>query len=336
MLQHNIKSLRLQNGLTQKQLADELHVTPQAVSRWENGEVEPSVSAIGEMAKIFNVSYDELMRGKEDDEEKEELASTSFPDLQSDLTPLQSDLPPIELPPNNDETPFAIDLLPQSSTNDTTHDASTVTITDEKQQTDDVRRKPILWLCDECGKPLYSKKDIVHKRIYSNGVKIRDAHLCKTCGQYFEQNNGSEEWQKAKTQRTQSFAFGTAIFVAILAIGIFVSIKYNLNAGIFAAIFALDVCAFTFSSCLLLRNNFIEDVFLEVSTWGVVKFPGLIFSFSLDGFAWLIGMKILFWVIGLALGILAVLLALAICLPLSFFVYPFALRNSFIYPEKSC
>lgn len=87
MLQHNIKSLRLQNGLTQKQLADELHVTPQAVSRWENGEVEPSVSAIGEMAKIFNVSYDELMRGKEEDEEKEELASTSFPDLQSDLTP---------------------------------------------------------------------------------------------------------------------------------------------------------------------------------------------------------------------------------------------------------
>lgn len=78
MLQHNIKLLRQQKSMTQKQLADELHVTPQAVSRWENGEVEPSVSAIGEMAKIFGVTYDELMRGKEENLPEEEIAAAKI------------------------------------------------------------------------------------------------------------------------------------------------------------------------------------------------------------------------------------------------------------------
>ena len=47
--------------MTQKELADKLFVTAQAVSRWENGEVEPSVSTISEIAKIFGVSTDEML-----------------------------------------------------------------------------------------------------------------------------------------------------------------------------------------------------------------------------------------------------------------------------------
>ena len=61
--------------------------------------------------------------------------------------------------------------------------------------------------------------------------------------------------------------------------------------------------------------------------------PGLIFSFDLGGFAWLIGMKILFWVLGFALGLAAVLLALVICMPLSAITYPFALMKSYSNPE---
>ena len=63
MLSNNIKSLRMQNGLTQKELADKLHITSQAVSRWEKGEVEPSVSTIGQMAEIFGVTTDEIIGG---------------------------------------------------------------------------------------------------------------------------------------------------------------------------------------------------------------------------------------------------------------------------------
>ncbi|MEG0529417.1 MAG: helix-turn-helix transcriptional regulator, partial [Bacilli bacterium] len=43
MIGDNIRRLRLKNGFTQKELAEKLFVTGQAVSRWENGDVEPSL-----------------------------------------------------------------------------------------------------------------------------------------------------------------------------------------------------------------------------------------------------------------------------------------------------
>lgn len=61
MLGEKIKHLRNEKGLTQKELADKLFVTPQAVSRWENNEVEPSVSTLTELAKIFNITVSELL-----------------------------------------------------------------------------------------------------------------------------------------------------------------------------------------------------------------------------------------------------------------------------------
>ena len=61
MIGNNIKKLRMQRGMTQKNLADLLFVSPQAVSRWENNDVEPSIGTITEMAKIFNVTTDEIL-----------------------------------------------------------------------------------------------------------------------------------------------------------------------------------------------------------------------------------------------------------------------------------
>lgn len=61
MIGENIKKLRVTNNLTQKELADKLFVTAQAISRWEKEEVEPSIGTIKEMSKIFNVSTDEII-----------------------------------------------------------------------------------------------------------------------------------------------------------------------------------------------------------------------------------------------------------------------------------
>ena len=55
MIGDNIRALRTEKGMTQKEIADRLFVTAQAVSRWENGEVEPSLNTIMELAKIFGV-----------------------------------------------------------------------------------------------------------------------------------------------------------------------------------------------------------------------------------------------------------------------------------------
>ena len=61
MIGANIRKLRLQHEMTQKNLADKLFVSAQAVSRWENDEVEPSIGTILELAKIFDVSADEIL-----------------------------------------------------------------------------------------------------------------------------------------------------------------------------------------------------------------------------------------------------------------------------------
>ena len=60
-----IKKLRTESGLTQKELADKLHVTYQAVSRWENDDAEPSITTIKEICDILSCSYDELLNDNE-------------------------------------------------------------------------------------------------------------------------------------------------------------------------------------------------------------------------------------------------------------------------------
>jgi transcriptional regulator with XRE-family HTH domain len=56
----NIRKFRNEKNMTQKDLADELHCTPQAVSRWEADEVEPSIDTLKQMATLFGCSMDDL------------------------------------------------------------------------------------------------------------------------------------------------------------------------------------------------------------------------------------------------------------------------------------
>lgn len=59
-------------GLTQKELADRLGVTNKAVSKWETGGGMPDVSVLQELARILEVSVDELLKGIKLDEEAPE------------------------------------------------------------------------------------------------------------------------------------------------------------------------------------------------------------------------------------------------------------------------
>lgn len=57
----NIKRLRLNRGITQEQLAEQLHISGQAVSKWENQTALPDISFLPLLADFFGVSIDELM-----------------------------------------------------------------------------------------------------------------------------------------------------------------------------------------------------------------------------------------------------------------------------------
>ena len=56
-----IRLLRRKNDVTQDQLAGYLGVTPQAVSRWENGETIPNTETLKLLSKLFDVSINTLL-----------------------------------------------------------------------------------------------------------------------------------------------------------------------------------------------------------------------------------------------------------------------------------
>ncbi len=60
----NILKLRKENGWTQAYLADRLGVTDKAVSRWESGQGYPDIELIPQLAELFCVTIDRLMRGE--------------------------------------------------------------------------------------------------------------------------------------------------------------------------------------------------------------------------------------------------------------------------------
>ena len=119
------------------------------------------------------------------------------------------------------------------------------------------------------------------------------------------------------TRRTHSFVW-SGIVAAIFFIVALITKDYGFYC-------ALAVLGFTLTSCLILDNNFIGDMVLEVFSWGFVRMPGLIFTLDLDGIIWMLTVKLLFWILGIILAILCGILAIALGLILSLFVYPFAL-----------
>ena len=69
-----IKANRISRSLTQEMLAEQLNVTPQAVSRWETGISSPDIALLPKIADIFNVSIDELLGTNSDSDEQSDNA----------------------------------------------------------------------------------------------------------------------------------------------------------------------------------------------------------------------------------------------------------------------
>lgn len=57
-----ISQLRKQRGWTQRQLARQLSVSHQAVSKWEKGAAMPDVEALIEMARLFGTTIDNILK----------------------------------------------------------------------------------------------------------------------------------------------------------------------------------------------------------------------------------------------------------------------------------
>ena len=61
MVGKNIKEYRIMYGFSQKQLGEMLGYSARTISDWEKGNTEPNITAIKNLIKIFNISYEDLL-----------------------------------------------------------------------------------------------------------------------------------------------------------------------------------------------------------------------------------------------------------------------------------
>ena len=64
----NIRSLRIDGGYTQKQIAEYLHIRQNTYSQYENGVIELTAERLVKLADFYNVSIDYLL-GRTDNPE---------------------------------------------------------------------------------------------------------------------------------------------------------------------------------------------------------------------------------------------------------------------------
>lgn len=79
---NQIQRRRKELHLTQNQLAEQLGVTKQAVSKWENGQCCPDIAVVPELARIFNCSIDALF-GLDDTPETVVIREPDTPEIRS-------------------------------------------------------------------------------------------------------------------------------------------------------------------------------------------------------------------------------------------------------------
>ena len=80
ILADKIVALRKKSGWSQEELAQQLNVTRQSVSKWEGAQSVPDIDKILQMSRLFGVSTDYLLK---DELEEPELAATAEEDAQA-------------------------------------------------------------------------------------------------------------------------------------------------------------------------------------------------------------------------------------------------------------
>lgn len=169
--------------------------------------------------------------------------------------------------------------------------------------------------------------------------------LCKACLE--ERNRAEREAQeKERREREEAIRRGNIIMegnrrrrrnhrtlalciAAVVAVGFLVAMIIAMASSFSGALIPTTVIGlyivFAFVFCMF-YECLVQDVVWDWFTKSL-NLPGLIFTFDLDGFVWLIGMKILFWFIGLIFGIVTGAIGIAIGLVCAPFVFPFLLRK---------
>lgn len=135
-----------------------------------------------------------------------------------------------------------------------------------------------------------------------------------------------EESNRRKRRNHRTLAFCIAGLAAAIFLGLMIAAMVSSFSGGLIPVTVVGLyIVFAFVFCMF-YECIVQDVVFD---WfdKSLHLPGLIFTFDLDGFIWLIGMKILFWFIGLLFGIVTGIIGIIVGLICAPFVFPFLMRK---------
>ena len=338
-----IKELRHKKSITQKGLAERLNVSFQTVSKWENDENEPDVSTLKELAKIFGCSVDELLGLETPKAEEPAPIKQPIEEKPAKSMPEQTEVE--ETATNAQEQPTAQAVSNQNassvapviiiSDSEKTAEAKTEVATESKTA---IINQKELHVCERCKKDipedqLEMEEICVRHRHRGRAPIYRQAYYHKDC---LKQKRAEEEKADQKKREIDihdakakcfgwSGGLGALSLIASLLIMLLVpSVKAVIEPG-FAVLYSVLIGYGMFAALYcILSGSYIAHVFVWCATRSI-KFPALIFSWSWDGLKWLIGMKILFAILGFLFGIATLVFAIGFSVVLGAISFPFVL-----------
>ncbi len=193
----------------------------------------------------------------------------------------------------------------------------------------------MLAVCESCDTPLYRSEDLVRHettaQIQNRNETVRV--LCKPCALKNEARILRVENAEIVHNRNRMWLWGGIGFGAWMLPGLLFAIAGG-EALWLVITLVPAVLTFILIACIMLDNNFVGELFMDISGWGIKSFPGIIFTFDVDGLLFLIGMRILFGVIACVTTIAAFLLAVVIGVVCGIFAFPFAITKSFCDTKK--
>ena len=299
-----LKKLRTAANITQKDMADKLNVTFQTVSKWENDSNEPDISTIKKISELLNCTIEDLFNDNDDVEEpKEETKQEAEQEILPDSETTQIAKEPVEV-----VTKTIVVHQKEMHVCEKCHRD----IPENELEMEQVRVQ-----YGYRGRPstyrtaYYHKKCLQEKRIEEAKIKVR------------------QKRERASSEKKKCFGWGIAAGVVALGIAIAIflynteyvhpalGVLYSVLIGY--AIFAMIYC--------IISGSYIGEVFVWCASLSI-KFPGLIFSWDIDGFIWVITMKIIFAIIGFLVGVCALLFAIVFSATLGAISFPFVLIHN--------
>ena len=283
-----LKKLRIENNLTQKDLADQLHVTFQTVSKWENDTNEPDFSTLKELSKILNCSIEYLFSDSDEQEKKEE---------------------PVE--EKKEEQPVN----------------QTVIINQVLEHACTRCKKPIpsneIAIDHVCvrgagrGHSAEYRNDYYHKSCLDIVNREREAAKLKEL----------DENARKATRRSFGWGIFAGIVGLGVSLPLLLIYAKTIHPAVSVVISILIGYTLFADLYCIISGSYIGEVFMSVSSWSI-KFPGIIFTWDLGGLKFLIVMKLLFAILGFLFGIFVLALAVSLSGALAAVSFPFILVHN--------